>query len=127
MWSLPGTAGTKTRGDCGLCLVTSRVLASQELGAEQRSLGQVLAKHISVSRKSCLTIQHDQYQLQPHSQARGFFGYTKESHRAWYLKSRDRLMSLSDSKDGCVSLRFTGDFVSAVSLWHKRVVKISYK
>ena len=51
----------------------------------------------------------------------------KESHRAWYLKSRDQLASLSGSKDGCVSLRFTGDFVSAVSLWHKRAVKISCK
>ena len=54
---------------------------------------------------------------------RDFFGYTKENHRAWYLKSRDQLSSLSDSKDGCVSLCFTGDFVSAVSLWHKRAVK----
>ena len=41
-------------------------------------------------------------------------GYTKESHRAWYLKSHDQFTSLSDSKDGCVSLRFTGDFVSEV-------------
>ena len=31
-----------------------------------------------------------------------------------YLKSRDQLMSLSTSKDGCVSLNFTGDFSSAV-------------
>ena len=39
----------------------------------------------------------------------------KESHRAWYLKSRDQLTSLSGSKDGCVSLHFTRDFVSAVA------------
>ena len=44
-----------------------------------------------------------------------------------YLKSRNQFMSLSSLKDGCISLRFTGDFVSAVSLWHKRAVKISYK
>ena len=50
-----------------------------------------------------------------------------ESHRAWYLKSHDQLTSLSGSKDGCVSLRFARDFVSAVSLWHKRAVKKSYK
>ena len=56
-----------------------------------------------------------------------FFGYTKESHRAWYLKSCDQLTSLSGSKDGCVSLCFTRDFVSAVSLWHKRAVKKGYK
>ena len=55
-----------------------------------------------------------------------FLGGTKDSHRAWYLKSGDQLTSLSDSKDGRVSLRFTGDFVSAVSLWHKRAVKINY-
>ena len=36
-------------------------------------------------------------------------------------------MSLSDSKDGCISLLFNGDFVSAVSLWHNRAVKKSYK
>ena len=51
----------------------------------------------------------------------------QESHRAWYLKSRDQLTSLSGSKDGCVSLHFTGDFVSVVSLWHKWAVKKSYK
>ena len=44
-----------------------------------------------------------------------FFGYTN-CHRAWFLKLQP---SLSNSKDGCVSLHFTGDFVSAVSLWHK--------
>ena len=38
----------------------------------------------------------------------------KESHRAWYLKSSDQHTSLSGSKDGCFSLRFIGDFVSAV-------------
>ena len=38
-----------------------------------------------------------------------------------------KITSLSDLKDGCVSLRFIGDFVSAVSLWHKWAVKISYK
>ena len=50
-----------------------------------------------------------------------------QSHRALYLKSRDQITSLSDSKDGYVSLHITGDFVSAVTLWHKRAVKISYK
>ena len=38
------------------------------------------------------------------------------SHKAWYLKSRDQLTSLSASKDGCVFLHFTRDFVTAVSL-----------
>ena len=42
----------------------------------------------------------------PSSQARDFSGYTKESHRAWYLKSRDQLTSLSTSKNSCVSLHF---------------------
>ena len=36
-------------------------------------------------------------------------------------------MSLSASKDGCVIVHFTRDFVSVVSLQHKRAVKKSYK
>ena len=60
-----------------------------------------------------------------------FFGYMKESHRAWCLKPCDQLRHFvwvgTDSKDGCVTLLLTGDFVSAVSLWHKQAVKISYK
>ena len=47
----------------------------------------------------------------PRSKASDLFGYTKENHRAWYLKSCDQLTSLSGSKDGCVSLRFARDFV----------------
>ena len=40
-----------------------------------------------------------------------------------YLKSRDQLSSLSGSKDGCVSLRFARDFVSTVSLWHRKTTR----
>ena len=52
-----------------------------------------------------------------------FSGCMKESHRAWYAKSRDELTSLSASKVGCVSLPFTGFFLSAVSLWQRRAIK----
>ena len=52
--------------------------------------------------------------------------FTKESYRAWYLKSRDQLTSLSNLKGGCIYLHFTRDFVSTISLWHKWAVKKSY-
>ena len=34
------------------------------------------------------------------------FGYTKESHRAWYLKSRNQLTSFSTAKDRAAFLYF---------------------
>ena len=40
-------------------------------------------------------------------------------------KSRDQLTSLSDLKDGFFTLHFTGDFVSTVSLGHKRAAKLA--
>ena len=47
-------------------------------------------------------------------------------HRAWYLKSRDQRTSLSGSNDGwVVSIRFTGDFVSVVSLWHEQAGRLT--
>ena len=59
-----------------------------------------------------------------------FFGYTKESHRAWYLS---HVLNLHvhvrhypiQKTAALISLRFTGDFVSAVSLWHFK--RKSYK
>ena len=60
---------------------------------------------------------------QPRSQARDFLGYTKESHRACYLKSRAQLTTLSPLKESCVSLHSTGEFASVVSLGLKQALK----
>ena len=50
-------------------------------------------------------------------------GGAKESHGACYLKSCDQLTSLSALKDGCVSLLFTADFVSAINLRHRQATR----
>ena len=50
--------------------------------------------------------------------------------RAWYIFSHDSTylrVGRDRSKDGCTSLPSAGDIVSALSLWHKRAPKSSYK
>ena len=56
-------------------------------------------------------------------------GSPRVSHlRAWYIFSHYLIARGQDrSKDGCTSLPFAGDIVSALGLWYKWAPKSSYK